>query len=359
MNASYTIDFAVVIPTCNMSEFLPALWQSLVTAGIAERAHSVVIVNDGSSDDTRAVLDTLRESSDLAKAKLRPLHLEKNQGRFRARLAGARACDTASILFLDSRLTLPENFGASLARVSQEHASIVGSVDIDTERSRFCLYWDRSHRFMFRNHFRHAERPIILTPENFDSFLKGTGVFYCLRKDFVEACARFEDSDLLSDDTFLMRDMVAVRPMVVHPDVRVGWVPRETATEFIWRIWDRGPGFVEYHVFERRGGVYFWAVSAGMVATVGIVGLVAVAPPVGATVALGSVAAIAASTALIAKSPREFVTLAPLHTAVTLAFGAGVVRGIGVNALRVLRSRVKSWRGESAPVSTQPSEGSS
>jgi glycosyltransferase involved in cell wall biosynthesis len=326
--------FSVVIPTYNMCGYLPELWQSMVDSGLAERADAIVVVNDGSTDDSRAWLDRCRESSPLARRKLRPLHLRQNQGRYRARMQGAESVVSEDLLFLDSRLTLPRNFAQELAAASERYGSIVGSVDIDTARSNFCLYWDRSHRAIFRHHFAHADQPITLTSKNFDEFLKGTGVFLCDRKLFLDACAHFAESDLLSDDTFLMKKMVEHAPITVHPDVRVGWVPRESYREFIWRIWDRGPGFVEYHVFERRSGLFFWATIALAIGFLSWICVVCVAPPVGAGLVVVGAAAAALSTAWFATSPKEFVALAPLHVGVTGAFAAGALRGIFVNSKR-------------------------
>jgi hypothetical protein len=112
-------------------------------------------------------------------------------------------------------------------------------------------------------------------------------------------------------------------------------VPRETYREFVWRIWDRGPQFVEYHVFEKRG-LFFFATIAGLAAAAGTCVLLIVAPPVGLGVLAAGTLAVAASTALMAKSPGEFLRLAPLHVGVAAAFGAGAVRGIIVNTGRKL-----------------------
>lgn len=329
--------FSVVIPTFEMQSHLEALWQSLCTAGVTGAAHEIVFVDDGSRDATAAVLDALASRPEAA-GKLRVLRLPENVGRFEARRRGAAAARSENVLFLDTRLTLPADFAAALLRAVATHPAVVGAVDIDTRKNRFCLYWDRSHKLIFRKHYAKAHAPIVLTPENFDEYLKGTGVFYCPRELFLRACEAFEGQDLLSDDTFLMRRMVEECPITVHPDVRVSWVPRETFREFVWRIWDRGPGFVEYHVFERRG-LFFWVTTGALAASGAVVVLCVAAPPIGFSLVGAGLLAIGASTALLAKGPRELIALLPIHTAVTLAFGAGAVRGIYVNL-------AKRWRGQ-------------
>ncbi len=331
------MDLSVVIPTKDMAPHLEAMWQSLVFSGLAEHAREIVIVNDGSTDDTRELLDALSQSKKPGTDKLRPLHIA-HAGRFNARLIGARHAQAANVLFLDTRLAIPRGFAQELERAAASHRAIVGSIDIDIARNVFCLYWERSHRFIFRRHFAAVKNPIVLTPQNFDDYLSGTTVFMAPRDEFIRACEPFEASDLLSDDMLLMKRMVETCPITVHPDVRVGWYPRENFRDFVWRIWDRGPSFAEYHVIERRGA-FFYALLGGFTVLGGVVVAIFVVPPLGLAAAALGVGAVAASTALFAKSPSEFVRMVPLHVATTAAFGAAAVRGTAVNLLRLAKQR--------------------
>lgn len=329
------LDISVVIPTFDMADHLPALWESLASSGVLDLAIEVLVVDDGSTDHTRAALEAI--TAGPRGELLRALHLPENVGRFRARLEGAKAARGERILFLDTRLVLPAGFGPALAAAAIQHRSVMGHVDIDITRNVFCLYWERSHRFIFRRHYEDSRTLLVLTPDNFDQYLKGTGVFLCERDLFAEACAKY--GDLFSDDTMLMKDMVKTTPIALHPDVRIQWVPRENAREFIARIWERGPGFVEYHVLEHQGR-FFWMVVVGGVAFVGLAGVALAFPP--AAIVIGSAVLVltAASTALFAKSVGEAVRMAPLHVAVVSTFGGSIVRGLAVNAARAL-GRVK------------------
>lgn len=329
--------FTVVVPTCNMHAHLPALWRSFGQAGLLERAECVLFVDDGSTDDTPRVLAEIAASARPGEARVEVLTLPKNQGRFFARYAGAKAVRTERVLFLDTRLELPDDFAEQLVRAGEQYPAINGTVDVDVSRNLFCLYWDRSHRALFRHHYAHTHVPVTLTPSNFDAFLKGTTVFYCPTEEWVRACAHFEGSDLLSDDTFLMKRMVETCPITIHPQVRISWVPRETFSQFVWRIWDRGPGFAEYHVYERRG-LLFWTVMGGLAALLGWLGLVFVQPWAALWVALVALGAIVLSTAAFAQSPLEFLQLIPLHVATFFAFAFGALRGIVVVAARKLRA---------------------
>lgn len=338
MNAGRLPSISVVIPTYNMGSFLQPLWDSLCAAGVVDVANEVIFVNDASTDQTREAIDRLAAQPDARNRKIRPLHLERNQGRFLARFEGAQAARGERILFLDSRLTLPEDFGPVLARLAPEHRNVIGTVDIDIRRSVFTLYWERSHRAIFRRHYRDAAKPLTLTPENYDRYLKGTTVFLCSRELFLAACRKFKDTPLLNDDTYLMKEMVQHEPLVIHPDLRISWVPREDWRAFLARLWERGPSFVEYHVFATRGA-FFYIVLMGLAAIAAWAVLTWLNPATGLSIAAGALAALVLSTAVFAKGPIEFIRLAPLHSAVVLTFGTAILRGIWVNLARTLRGQ--------------------
>jgi glycosyltransferase involved in cell wall biosynthesis len=322
---------SVVVPTKDMAEFLPALWESLRATGMVERALEVIFVDDGSEDSTAATLEQLKLGPGGDKLEIERLPVCR--GRFWARYLGAQRARGERVLFVDSRLTLAESFGESISSVAAEHENVIGCVDIDITRSVFCLYWERSHRRIFARHYRDTKKPLVLTPDNFDKYLKGTSVFLSSRELFLRTCSQFESTGLLNDDTFLMKEMVKEAPLVVHPDVRIQWVPRETYGAFLLRLWERGPSFVEYHVFEHRGG-FFWVVMVGLAALAGWVALLVALPLLAAQIALVALIAAVASTAAFTLHPVELVRLAPLHVGVLAVFSTAIVRGLGVNLAR-------------------------
>jgi glycosyltransferase involved in cell wall biosynthesis len=325
----------VVIPTYNMSSFLRELVHSLEAAGLLAVVEEVLLVNDGSTDDTQDVFDKI--ARERPSARIRMLTLHANSGRFAARVAGARAVSTSHILFLDSRVTLSADFCEKFQVALENWDNFVGTAEIDVSRSVFCLYWDRSHRFIFRKHYNAAKNPIVLTEDNYDEYLKGTGVFVCRTSLFIDVCLKYEISGLLSDDTYLLKDLVSREPIVIVPDLVVNWVPRESWGAFLGRLWERGPSFAEYHIFERRGA-FFWIVVA-LMSSLGLVlgGAIAAGPAMLGSVVMMLLLFALASTALFARSVGEFFRLAPLHVAVVAVFGAGILYGIAYNAVRAFR----------------------
>jgi glycosyltransferase involved in cell wall biosynthesis len=315
-----------------MASFLEPLWKSVQDSGLSKTLESVLFVDDGSTDETPAVLARIQASGGADREKVKVLRLEQNQGRFQARLQGAQACPSERILFLDSRILLPAGFGNALERIAPLHRDIMGFVDIDPSRSVFSLYWDRSHRALFGRHYRDGKEPFLLTPQNFDEYLKGTGILLCSRAGFIRACSQFAEDALLSDDTYLMRRMVDEAPILAHPGLRITWVPRESWKPFLARLFERGPSFVEYHVFQRRSGPFFWVVLAGALGTLAWLAFLALAPVQALTLAAVASALAALSVVGFTRRPSEVIRMMPLHLGVLFSFGAGILYGLWVNS---------------------------
>lgn len=314
---------ALIVPTYNMEEHLEPLWASFKAAGLLETLTEIIFVDDGSTDATPHQLQQIATQHDRVVV----VTLPENRGRFSARQKAAVRATSERLLFIDSRITVPPGFSEALHEVSQTAPNVVGCIDIDTTRNVYCLYWQRTHEFIFWRHYRDTQVPLRLTPANYDQYLKGTGLFLCSRHLFIEACSKFRDAPPLSDDTALMRLMVEQERLVVHPALRGNWVPRGTLLAFLGRLWERGPQFAEYHLWQRRG-FFFWTVVLGLLIVFGLLWLSIRDPQYGLTLWVGILILVTLSTTLLSKSFKEFFLLAPLHVLVVFTCGLSVVRGI-------------------------------
>ena len=317
---------SLVVPVFNMAGYLEILWSSLDRAGLLRLLHEVVLVNDGSTDRTKAAIEDLSRRHSL----VRLVQLNTNKGRFVARVEGAKAARSSHVLFLDARTALRPGFGTAMAELLQSHECLMGVPFIDEKQSVYSLYWKRTHERLFHRHFRDARKGFALTSENYEDYAKGTTVFLCPRQIFLEICERFKDRPLLSDDTFLMREMVKIHPIWVQDSLAIDWEPRQDFRSFVTRLWERGPQFVEYHVLERQG-LYFAFFVLWALTVIAVLGLLVLKPIVGAVVATLGLTTLALSTALFAKSVGEFFRMIPVHVSTILVYGFGAIYGLGVN----------------------------
>lgn len=325
---------SLVIPVLNGGGYLAPQWESFKTSGLFNHLVEIIYINDGSTDNTPELINAFRKTG------LCPVNVisnESSKGRFLARLQGAEFASGSHILFLDSRLTISGQFSEAFGKLISEADCLMGHVDIDIGRNVFCLYWDRTHRVIFRKHFATTMERVVMNRQNVDQFLKGTTVFYTRRDIFINVCEKFRETPLLNDDTFIIEEIVGHTPLVLDPTLRINWVPRESMSAFLWRMWERGPSFVEYHVFGRRG-LFFWIVSTGLFSLVLWMIVLVKAPIWAISTLLAFLALLMCSTVLFSHSLREFFLLVPVHVATVLTFCFGILWGIIINILRVARA---------------------
>lgn len=327
----------VVIPIFNMKNFVTQVAEGLRVSGVLQIARRVIFVDDGSNDGTGDEVMRLGEQDE----KINLLRLPENQGRFIARLKGAQHASAEELLFVDARVSLPEHFGEELKKLLAQGTFIQPQARIDVRRNIFCLYWERSHERLFARHYQAMEKGSLwLNLENYDDYLKGTTVLVTPRQLFIDCCLQFQNTQVLSDDTLVMKKMVVHQPLLLAPSLWFWWVPRENWLGFVGRLLDRGPGLIEYHVFVRRGWI-FMAIVLGLLFLILLAGLLVLDWQLG--LGLISVAIIGAlvSTAFFAKSVTEFFRLAPLHLLSILAFGGGVLWGLFYNSRRWLKGELR------------------
>lgn len=339
-------DLTVIIPTYKMGRYMRPLFESIVNSTLGEVLHEVLFVCDvaGDQDDSVAIIQSLiAESKEKNSFNVRLILPAERRGIFMSRYLGGNEATTEKLLFLDSRVTLPLKSAAFLKENYKSFPSLCPAVDIDTEKNVFNLYWSRSHAAIFRGRERALARgPFTITPENFDQFVIGTTAFLCSRSVFLECCQPYLGTQLYSDDTLLMKKMSGKEPIVVHPEFRIHWEPRDRAWDFLKHLYYRGPGLAEYHFFIRRGPL-FYAVLAGAVFVSSVVGLLLTEPELGVGLLAAGLLLAFLSTAFLAKGFCEFAQLAPLHVAVMAAYGFGALRGAWI-----------VWKKRSLKTSTLP-----
>lgn len=318
---NHPLPVSIVIPVYNMDKSVQALWKTLKEHNIVSLATEILFVNDGSTDGTSAFLESLQNEA-------RVVSHAHNLGRFKARLTGAQKAVSENLLFIDARNKIPADFAYQLQMICSSYTSAIGEVVIDENESVYSLYWKRSHEFIFHHHYNHLRKgPITLTEVNYDEFLKGTTLFYCRRNLFLDVCSPLEKLNLQSDDTYLLKEYVKKEPIIIDPKFNTWWSPRQDFAGFMERVRERGPSFVEYHIFTHRGKfftitmfllVYFFVMMSFLFVSVSFF----------AAFLLFSLALIAATASLFSKTPLEWIKLAPVHTATVVSFFLSVLKAI-------------------------------
>jgi glycosyltransferase involved in cell wall biosynthesis len=317
---------SIIIPTQNRGADLPPLLESLERSGVLPLLTEVLVVNDGSTDDTQDILFKMQMISPW-KELLQVLPLKPHRGRFEARKQGAMKARGRLLFFVDLRILFPEDTGERLETLLQAHHHLMGMPRVDGSKSLFNLYWLRSHEWIYRKHFQDAELGFYLNSENYEEYSKETGVLIVPKNEFLQACEKFGDAVIMADDSILLREMVKTHDLFVTSRFSFDLEPRQTWKEFLWRLIDRGPGFVEYHFFTQRTRFFYASCLTILAASFTLVFSAnhfhSLLPGLLLLSTTGCLSVL-----LITRKPLEVPRLMPLHFLVLCSFSIGIFYGL-------------------------------
>ncbi|MBG0717949.1 glycosyltransferase family 2 protein [Microbacterium sp. 2C] len=245
---------SIVIPAFDSAPWLPSTFAALAEAITVARAEiEVIVVDDGSTDDTAGTACSLAESFPAPVSVI----TQPNGGRFLARFAGLEAAHARHVLFLDSRVLVDATtIRHVLAALEADGAPRAWNAYVRTDSAAplVGLFWEvPTHVFWGR--FLRSPRPFDLTPETFDQAPKGTTMFLGERDLLLDAFnATWPEGDarLVSDDTKLLRWIAAHAPIRLDPEFSATYRPRTTLASFVRHTFDRGTLFVDSYAGTTR-----------------------------------------------------------------------------------------------------------
>jgi glycosyltransferase involved in cell wall biosynthesis len=326
---------SVVIPVRDEAAHLPATIEALIQAleGSGFDAE-LIVVDDGSTDASATVA---RGAVD-GRMRLRVLR-QTGQGRFEARRAGLVAAEGDLALLLDARVRLGRG-ALRFVRERVERGDSVwnGHVQVETDDA-LGQFWQLLAELAWRDYFDDP-RTTSFGVEDFDRFPKGTTCFLAPRDLLLSAFGtfrtRYRDVRLANDDTPILRNLAAQRPIGISPEFSCVYVPRTTIGRFLRHAVHRGGVFLDGHGTPASrffpAVVAFFPVSAGLLA--GAVRRPALLPA--ASVGCGLVAA--AYGVYAGRSRREVGVLACVTPLYAVGHGIGMWRG-AFELLRGMASR--------------------
>jgi hypothetical protein len=329
---------SVVIPVYNEETWIRSCIEAL--AASAEDAGlllDVVVVDDGSTDRTPEVLRELAVEHGIA------VVTQTNAGRLAARKAGLARAREAWLMLLDSRVIIDRPALSWVRRAVADHPERTvwcGHVDVETDGNPYAAYWAGLVKVGWR---RYASDPRLVSfgAEEFDAYPKGTGCLLLPRAVLDEATQNFQslydNPDLASDDTRLLRYVAGRDRIWLTPEFRFRYNGKQGARGFLKQSYFRGTTFVDGYLGQPG------PVRRALVAAIGLGGVTAAAGlrrPVVAAAGLGMLSAVAPAVVRQAGGSRDEVRSVALLTPIfVLSFGAGVLRGLGLAAVRLARRR--------------------
>jgi hypothetical protein len=328
---------SVVIPVYNEETWIRSCVAALTaSAGEAGLALDVVVVDDGSTDRTPQVLGELAAEHGIR------VVTQGNAGRLAARSAGLAQAREEWVLLLDSRVITDRGALSWVRAATAENPDRTvwnGHVDVETDNI-FAAFWAGLVKIGWRR-YTSDPRLVSFGAEEFDAFPKGTGCLLIPRALLTEASQGFEslydNADLASDDTRLLRYVAGRTPIWLTPDFRFRYHGKQGARGFLKQAFFRGTTFVDGYLGQpgpvRRA--LLTAIGAG-----GFLAAVSLRKPVVAVLGMGAVtAAVPTVVSLVGGSRDEVRGAAVLTPVFVVSFGAGVLRGLALAAVHLGRRR--------------------
>lgn len=329
------IDLSIVIPTYNFQNYINDLWLSLLSSSMAVIAKEIIFINDGSTDATEEILNKIKDENPSIVIKI--IKLDNNQGRFTARLKGAEAASSDFLFFIDTRVSLPSSTASVIKNLLSSDHCLMADIKIDKNAHKYSLYWYRTHQKIFSHALQHRDKSFYITKENFKNNLTGTGALVVSTNIFLKNAYSFDSATILSDDNALIEKIVVDSPILFDPSFYVLWEPRKDFLSFCLRMFERGPSFVEYHVFKNQSS-YFYIVVGCLGFLLALLYTSINHLFISFVILFIIICMVALSTLLFSKSIKELFTLIPIHLGTVLFFGFGILWGLVLNTWKYLLS---------------------
>lgn len=317
-----TKQFSIVIPVYNESFFIKQTLTSLRDLKYPQDDYEVIVVDDGSTDDTCEVVSKFPE--------VRLVKQEKNLGRYLTRKNGCYHAKFANVFFLDSRILIDPQLLAEASKCPNDHPVLGASFNLDAIGRESEMTWFENYYTLIRNKvFAKAlknHNPKFITLENFDETPKGTGVFCCPKKLLEEVFLEIGDVDVLSDDTLLLKEICKRKEIYFTPHVKIYLFARQEFMKSVKHLYNRGPKFIEYY-FE-PGKRYFLAIVAFIaLASIGLAAPV-LFPDFFRTQLIITGVLVLLFSIYISKSLKDLLLSTVMTPLVVAVFSVGLVKGI-------------------------------
>ncbi len=241
--------YTVVIPVYNSEETIGECLKSLIGQKGATNGldYSILVVDDGSTDSTPEIAKSFP---------VKVVTLDKNRGRIMARLYGATNAEAQRLLFVDSRVTLPEDTLAKLDQFDGLPAVIGETNPYGTKYESLIhtvLYLIR--RRYYGKDFFPITGDMLINEQNFKRAPKGTAVLLIDRDLFVKLTPERTGKDV-NDDTLLFHNLVYDQKISLLRSARLffRYSQRTDPGQFSSWLFYRGVRFCDFYL---RPGGYF------------------------------------------------------------------------------------------------------
>lgn len=269
---------SVILPTYNEASWLIETVTKIdksITAAKNVEAAEIIIIDDGSSDNTKSVVKSISSRTPVK------LISQENKGRFLARKAGIDRSKFEYILFIDSRVHIGnKSLDYISKKISKDPTKSVWNAHVEVEKKGnfYARFWDTITNIAWREYFSNP-RETSFGIEEFDRYPKGTTCFVAPKELVLESIKQFSskssDSKAANDDTLMIRYMAEKVRINISPQFTCIYHSRSSLKKFLKHAYHRGKVFVDGFL-RNDGNRYFWPLVVFLALSVAIPFLLAI-----------------------------------------------------------------------------------
>lgn len=235
---------SIILPVYNGEETLKACLQAILNINYPAKDYSLTVINDGSEDGSLEIIKSFISKFKRKDIEMDIVDLEKNQGRVKARMAGAEKAKYDNLLFIDHRCIAERDILKNIKKKSYE--PIIGNPYQKKEGTLINRFFYVFRYLLYKPYFGFKYPEVYINEENFDNVSKGTSPFFCSKKRFFESLPK-NKNHWTSDDTLVFRIMINKKEILKTSEVRCLYLERHSPEEFFKHLYERGPKFVDYY----------------------------------------------------------------------------------------------------------------
>jgi len=326
------IEVSVIIPAYNAALWLPRSVPKVAEA--IERANigksEIIIVDDGSSDNTAAVAKSLKLTVPVR------VISQSNAGRFAARQTGVQQAKYQYTLFIDTRIFIGEgglNYIVEHLSKAKDKLVWTSHVVIDKNSNVYARFWEAITFISWRKYFARP-RDCSYGIKDFDYYPKGTTCFFVPTSVVAEANKWFEDHTknvkASNDDTLLIRRIAATHNINISPSFYCTYHARTNLRQYAKHVYHRGKVFVDGFL-RRDGNRFFWPLIGFLIFSIAAPIFLIVFPEYIFYAAIaGAVAWLAelVIALLLSVPPKDALSLFVLSPLFAVLYGAGIWKAV-------------------------------
>lgn len=320
-------NFSIIVPVYNGEETLKNCLQALLHQDYPKNRYEIVLVNDGSTDDTKIIAETEQKAALRLGLGFNLISLPRNRGRIICRETGARSAKYASLVFVDCRVFAQDDLLKNANTIGYQ--PIMGThYELDKYSTPFATILYLLARKWYHPYFPQYEysKELWIDENNFDRAPKGFGDIIISRKLFLESIPKLKNR-YVSDDTAILKNILRKKRILRHTEIKVKYIYRTNFREALVHLYERGPRFANYYLFPPRTRIYPLLLIATTLFLATIV-LPVINLKLGALWLLTLLAGWGALLIWLSENPKDAAILATFTPIAAAVFAAGVGKGL-------------------------------